>query len=242
MAQNQNTDWCELKDMAVRICMLSANDVFFAQHVIAYSDACISADACTPANAKALFFALEKTGNEKYSAALHKTMESLDMSPESIGSLRAAYDTLPFRMAYEMKLNRMERVGQTASMFRHVHKQLWNVGTGRHDASLYEEAWFLIALMDAVESCSDQLYEHWRTLVDIYRMTLSGVLCEIKDADPQTAALLVYALLRGVQQGVIDPERYLPIAYSCFSSLREMGEGYAVDMMEEIFGVNACLK
>ena len=225
-------EWDSREDFTLRLCMKYADEAACAQYVLASADAFIQADKCTPANAGALFFALDKTGEEKYREAVRQVMAKLN-AQDAVSGLVEAYETLPFRMAYEMKLNRMERVGQTAAMFRSVHQRLWKAKAGRHDATLREEGWFLLGLTDAISVCSDQLYEHWRAMVDIYRETLRGVLRELEAADPQTLALLLYALLAGVEMGLIDPERYLPVARKGIASLRESGENQAADILEE---------
>ncbi len=229
--------WNAEADFALRMCMKCADEAC-TRYALASADAFIQADSCTPANAKALFFALDKTGEDKYREAIRRVKEQLDAQPEDADApLSALYETLPFRMAYEMKLNRMEKVGATAAMFRSAHQRLWDGKAGLHGTSLREEGWFLLALTDAIAVCSDQLYEHWRAMVDIYRETLRGVLPVLADADAQTLALLMYALLTGVEMGLIDPERYLPVARKGIAALRENGESCAADMLEEGFGV-----
>lgn len=231
-AKTPGAAWDSREDFALRLCVKSADDNDLARYVIASADAFIQAGKCTPDNARALFFALERTGEEKYRDAIEQVMAGLNAKGEEKLDLIAAYETLPFRMAYEMKLNRMERVGATAAMFRIIHQRLWNAKAGRHDASLQEDAWFLLALTDAIAVCSDQLYEHWRAMVDIYRETLRGVLHSMEKAEPQTLAVLLYALLTGVKMGLIDPERYLPVARKGIAALREKGENHAADMLE----------
>ena len=49
--------------------------------------------------------------------------------------------------------------------------------------------------------------------------------------------LLLYALLTGVEMGLIDPERYLPVARKGIAALREKGSPCAADTLEEGFGV-----
>lgn len=242
IAKNPGVLWDAREELAMCVCMHFAHAEKLAEYVIQSADAFIRDNNCTPANAGTLFFALEKTGDDKYSEAIQQVMATLDAQNEDVSDLPEACATLPFRMAYEMKLNRMERVGATAAMFRSVHRRLWNAKTGRHNASLREDAWFLMALMDAVEICSDQLYEHWRALVDIYRETLTGVLGAAEEADPQTQALVLYALLRGVQRELIDPERYLPVVRKGIAALCQNGEERAAEVLERMFGVSACLK
>lgn len=242
IAKNPGALWDGREDLAVRVCIHFAHAEKLAEHVIQSADAFIRDNKCTPANAGTLFFALDKTGEDKYTEAIRQVMAELDAQNEDVSDLPAACAALPFRMAYEMKLNRMERVGATAAMFLSVHRRLWNAKTGRHNASLREDAWFLMAVLDAVETCSDQLYEHWRALVDIYRETLPGVLKAAAEADVQTQALVLYALLRGVQRELIDPERYLPRARKGIGVLCQNGEERAAEVLERIFGVSACLK
>ena len=224
--------WNAREDFVLRLCMKYADDAACTQYVLASADAFIQEDKCTPANGGALFFALDKTGEEKYREAIRQVMAKLN-DQDTVSGLVEAYETLPFRMAYEMKLNRMERVGQTAAMFRSVHQRLWNAKASRHEATLLEEGWFLLGLTDAIAICSDQLYEHWRAMVDIYRETLRGVLRELETADSQMLALLLYALVAGVEMGLIDPERYLPVARRGIAFLRESGDNWAADILEE---------
>lgn len=237
LAKEPGAAWDPAEDLAVRFCMRFSDDAELTRYVVHSADAFIAADKCTPSNAKTLFFALEKTGEDKYREAIRGVMARLDAQPEAALDLPAACETLPFRMAYEMKLNRMERVGRTAAMYCSVHNQLWNQKAKRHSDELREEGWFLMALMDGIECCSDQLYEHWRALVDVYRVTLRGLLPALETADPRTLALLLYALLRGVERGLIDPERYLPMARKGIELLRAKDEDRAADMLEE--GVRA---
>ena len=225
--------WGPREAMILRLCLKHADDAACERYVLSSADAFIQEDQCTPANAGALYFALDKTGDEKYREAICRVMEKLQAESGDVNDLSAACETLPFRMAYEMKLNRMERVGQTAALFRSIHQRLWKAKAGRHDVTLREEAMFLLALTDAIAVCSDQLYEHWRALVDIYRETLRGVLPEFSEADPQTMAVLLYALLTGVEMGLIDPERYLPVARKGIAALRQQGENRAAEILEE---------
>ena len=224
--------WNPMEDFVVRICMHFGECAKFSDYVVACANAFIQQAACTPANAKTLFFALEMTGEDKYRQAIQQVMDVLD-AQQAEASLQAQYETLPFRMAYEMKLNRMERVGQTAMMFRSAHEH----AKAAQDASVREKAWFLLGLTDAIATCSDQLYEHWRTLVDIYRERLSCMLRAAADADAQTVAIILWALLAGVEMGLIDPERYLPVACKLLASLRQNGEAQAADVLESVFGV-----
>ena len=251
IAKTPGAVWDAREDFAVRVCMRLQHAAYLSRHVIECANAFLQG-GCIPGATKTLFYALEKTGEEKYRVAIQKAMDRL--AEDAGASLSALYETLPFRMAYEMRINRMENVGQTAKMYRDAHLSRWDRVHRLHRTefgySLREEAWFLMALVDGISLCSDQLYEHWRALVDIYRETLSGVLerfnqqgllaadlSEAGEGDPMGTAIVLWALLSGIEMGLIDPERYLPVARMGLLGLRETGERRAADMMEEVFGV-----
>ena len=251
IAKTPGAVWDAREDFAVRVCMRFQHAAYLSRHVIECANAFLQG-GCIPGATKTLFYALEKTGEDKYHIAIQKAMDRLEEPADT--PLSALYETLPFRMAYEMKINRMEKVGQTAQMYKDAHLSRWDRVHCLHRTdegfSLREEAWFLMALADGISLCSDQLYEHWRALVDIYRETLSGVLrrfnaqgllaadlTEDGEGDPMGTAIVLWALLSGVEMGLIDPERYLPVARMGLFALRETKERRAADMMEEVFGV-----
>lgn len=169
-------------------------------------------DMCS-AWATYLFFAYEQTGEDRWRDMIEQ-LASQNMS-EPV-KLADAYDGLPFRMAYEMKLNRMAWVSKVVSAFKELHERLFDKEAGVHcagegmDYSAEDTAWFMLALVDAIELCDQQLYEHWRALVDIYRVTLRGVLKHgVADEAKLKIATSIY---KAVDLGIIDPERYLPAA------------------------------
>ena len=174
-----------------------------------------------------LLFAMEKTGDE----ALRQAVEQQAAQPMEVRRLEQAYEVLPFRMAYEMKLNRMAWVNRVAEQFRSIRARLYQEESGLNRAAEGENftpvstGWYMAALVDGIEACDQQLYEHWRALVDIFRETLRGLL---RSGSTQGAeALAAYSILKAVRLGIIDPERYLPIG-------RELAE-----KMDESAGMGA---
>lgn len=223
--------WSAAADCVVRVC-LSVEDEAAKQYVIAWADRLIAADGCTPACGKALFAALAATGEEKYRTAIEGVMAQIGREPtDVIDSAEAMYAVLPFRMAYEMKLGGMEKVGVVAAKFRAAHKALWDGQRGLFGGSVKATAYALLALVDAIDICADQLYEHWRAMVDIYREVLRGALAAEFTAD-ESGAMLVYATLEGVRMNLIDPERYLPMAARRIAALRAAGCVHAAEMLE----------
>lgn len=221
---------------------------------------------------KALFFALEETGEERYRKAIEFHMQRLREHPRcECGSfwhkqlypnqiwLDGLYMAQPFYMAYDMKFGGMEKMSDIVTQFRNVRKYMWDVEKGLNYHA-YDEAreqfwadkktglsanfwlrstgWYLMALVDTIDLCTEQLYEHWRALVDIFRESIRGVLAyQAKDGmfyqvidhpeaegnytETSGSAMIAYALFKGVRLGILDGEKYLPIARKVFDGLKK---------------------
>lgn len=230
-AHGPDGQWNAAADCAVRVC-LDADDTAAKQHAIAWADSLIEAEACSPACGKALFAALAATGADKYRTAIEGVMAGIGREPaDVIDSAEVMYAVLPFRMAYEMKLGGMEKVGKVAAQFRASQKAMWDADRGLFGGSAKATAYALMALVDAINICADQLYEHWRAMVDIYREVLRGALAAEFTAD-ESGAMLVYAILEGVRMNLIDPERYGPIAGKRIAALKAAGCNDAAALLE----------
>lgn len=170
-----------------------------------------------------LMFALEETGE----ACFREGIDQLAACPARVEKLADAYEQLPFRMACEMKLNRMAWVSLVAEQFASLRARLMDKETGLYlaaEGSGFSPAatgWYLAALADSIEACDQQLYEHWRALVDIFRQALRGML---QAGSTGAEALTVYAIRKGVRLGIINPERYLPTAQRLSLSINEQSD------------------
>lgn len=224
-------DWtCRLNLDAFR----RTGDAACREYVLGWADAVIRAGSCGPECARALFFALAQKGDAApYAGAIHTVMTGLGRTPsQEPMDVDTLCRELPFRMAYEMALGKMEKVGLVAAAFRTAHDAHYDAASGLYDGDKSRTARVLLALTDAIDACSDQLYEHWRSMVDLYRMTLRGALQSDAPADGMTQAMLVWAIIEGVRMKLIDPERYLPAAQKLIGAIRASGMPYAADMLE----------
>lgn len=228
--------WTLVSDWAVRACLqlyAATGDAACRDYVLAWADSLAAAGACQPECAKALFFALEETGEAKYRDAIETVMARLGRTPSAaVLPAETLYAELPFRMAYEMRLGGMEKVGLCAGKFRESFKALWDGERGLISGGRYQSAAALLALADCIGLCSDQLYEHWRAMVDVYRVVLRGLLAAEAPDNPETEGMLLTALYAGVGMKLIDPERYLPIAARRIAALRAAGHEKAASMLE----------
>lgn len=228
--------WSLTADWSVRLCLrvfAATGDEKCRAYVIAWADSLIAADACVPECGKALFFALENTGEAKYRDAIEAVLSRLGRAPgTAVLPAETLYAELPFRMAYEMRLGGMEKVGQCAGKFVQSFRTLWDEKSGLISGGRYQSSAALLALADCIGLCSDQLYEHWRAMVDVYRVVLRGLLAAETPENPETAGMLLTALQAGVRMRIIDPERYLPAADKRISALRADGYDRAAELLE----------
>ncbi len=171
--------------------------------------------------------------------------------------LDGLYMAQPFYMAYEMKFGGMEKVGDIVSQFKNVRKYLYDAEKGLNYHAYDEDreqfwadketglsanfwlrstGWYLMALIDTIGLCTEQLYEHYRALVDIFRESIAGVLryqaenglfyqvidhaeAEGNYTETSGSSMIAYAVLKGVRLGILDPEKYLPIGKQVMEAL-----------------------
>ena len=260
----------------------ATGDEAFRQYVLDYVSHYVAADGSIPNyemrqynsdsinSGKALFFALEETGEERYRQAIEFHMQRLREHPRcQCGSfwhkqlypnqvwLDGLYMVEPFYMAYEMQFGGMEKVADIVRQFKNVRAHLWNGEKGLNYHAwdeakamfwadketglsanfwLRSTGWYLMALVDTIALCREELYEHYRALVDIFRESLAGVLryqaadglfyqvidhpeAEANYTETSGSSMVAYALLKGVRLGILDPEKYLPIGKRVFEAL-----------------------
>lgn len=220
---------------------------------------------------KALFFALDETGDERYRKAIAFHMQRLREHPRcECGSfwhkelyphqiwLDGLYMAQPFYMAYEMRFGGMANVADIVRQFQNVRKYLFceEKGLCYHACDLKKAqpwadretgcspnfwlrsmGWYLMALVDTLDLCTEMLYEHRRALIDLFRESLRGILRYQDEAtglfyqvidhaenpdnylETSGSAMVAYALFKGVRLQVLNEEKYLPLARKTFNGL-----------------------
>ena len=222
---------------------------------------------------KALFFALDETGDQRYKKALDFLMDRLSTHPRcAVGNfwhkeiypeqiwLDGLYMAQPFRAEYDTRFGGKKDAKDIAGQFKNVRKYLFD-----EEKQLYYHAcdiakkqpwadpetgkspnfwlrsmgWYLMALIDCLDSMDKQIYEHYRALEDLFLEAIRGIVryqdektClwyqVINRADVQGnyletsgSAMVIYALLKGVRLGVLNGEKYLDLACRAFEKLTE---------------------
>ena len=178
-------------------------------------------DGAPGLGSRALFFALEETGEERFARAIEACVrESRTKGAEA--QIEYLQRTLPLCMEYEMKRGRMEHVSDVVDLYRKTRSAL-------HEGEPRVRARHLASVAQSMELVSEQLYEHYRALVDLFREGVKSLLPCCGGADE--LAFMAYALLKGIRMGVLDEERYLPSAKQMLGMLEKTIAGAGEDCM-----------
>ena len=172
--------------------------------------------------------------------------------------LDGLYMAQPFYMAYEMRFGGMANVADIVRQFQNVRKYLFDEekGLSYHACDmkkvqpwanketgcspnfwLRSMGWYLMALIDTLDLCTETLYEHRRALIDLFRESIRGIL---RYQDEETglfyqvidhghnpdnyletsgSSMIAYALMKAVRIGVLNEEKYQPIGRMTFEGL-----------------------
>ena len=189
---------------------------------------------------RALFFAWDETGEERFKAAAVRLASGLKAgtlpeNPRQIGN------ALPFLAECDTRFGDKQAyrtVANHAKMLREKHfdpeKKLYFFKDSEEKA-LENEALLLSALADTAEKLDEQLYEHYRAVADLFLEAVKGLLSHQTGpsalfsshiAEPEETLsfkdnlTVCRALLKGVRLGILDEEKYLPIARAMMAELQ----------------------
>lgn len=172
--------------------------------------------------------------------------------------LDGLYMAQPFYMEYETKYDNKEKYSDIISQFVNVQKFLYDEDKGLCYHA-YDEAheqfwadpktgcspnfwlrsmgWYLMALVDTMDAMSQEIYEQYRTLQDIFKKMLHGIL-QYQDAETglfyqvidrsdvegnyletSGSAMIGYAICKACRMGIISREKYVPVGKRIVESL-----------------------
>ncbi len=164
--------------------------------------------------------------------------------------LDGLYMGQPFYMEYETRYDGKEKYNDIIDQFKNVEKYLGNPdkGLNYHACDISKTAfwadketgcsanfwlrsmgWYLMAIIDVMDVMSEEIFEQYAYLRDIFREHITGIL---KYQDPETglfrqvidrpdvegnyletsgSSMVAYAILKGCRKGVLLKEKYAPI-------------------------------
>ena len=223
--------------------------------------AILQAPVCTmdlAACGKALFFALDETGGEPYKMALDAVADRVKEKhlPDTPAGL---YAVMPFLAEYDTRFGGRQTYKAMSHQFQAVHQAMFVPEKGLYCAedgrfSILDEGFMLMALADTAETLDMQIYEHYRTLADMfletvrclltYRIQEIGLLTDsVIDSDDLLTMdgnlMTAYALFKGIRLGLLEDEKYMPIALQMVSAMHNT---CGSDLLDSDFPGNLCYR
>ena len=172
--------------------------------------------------------------------------------------LDGLYMAQPFYMEYETKYDGKSKYNDILEQFRNVRKYLYNEEKGL-SYHAYDEAkiqpwcnketgcspnfwlrsmgWYLMALIDVMDAMSEEIYEQYRELQEIFKESVKGILqyqdektklfyqvidrsdVEGNYLETSGSAMIGYAILKACRMGVLSKEKYGPIGVAIVEGL-----------------------
>ena len=183
---------------------------------------------------QALIFAYDETKENRYQAAAENLRKVLNVS--ALTSPRELYAVQSFIAEYDTRFGDRQSCKTIARSFwtaahisgddRPFYLHISGLPEEKELYPLKRAGYMLMALADTVEQMDMQLYEHYRVLTDLFLETVRGLLpyrqkrtalfsreiVNQDEPDIEGSLMVMYALLKGVRLGLLDEEKYLPIA------------------------------
>lgn len=138
---------------------------------------------------KILFLLYEMTGMEKYKNLL----ETLAKEHLNCRNTKGLYEVLPFQMEYETKFHNKAGYNDIVQQFIAMEKK-------------ESPEWYAMALIDALEHMSIEIFEHYKSLQEIFKKTIKSIQVN-PDAKLQNACI-GYAIVKACNMGILNPEKY----------------------------------
>ena len=158
-----------------------------------------------------LYTAFKLTGDEKYK---NKAME-LEKSEAKMG--------FAFDMMHETAFGGKEHYHAITVAFNELAKKEACCDTGK--------AMFMEALIDTIEAIDQPVYELYRSLVDLFRAQLKGLLNNgnVVLADDKAKMILAYAIKKACDMKVILAEKYEAVADEISSNYADVDCAYIIN-------------
>ena len=150
-----------------------------------------------------------RKGDEQVKDAAMKEMRRLKEGGLS-DEPRKMQEELPFLAACDTRFGDKQTYKMISRHCRQFHELYFDRKTGLYRVPGCKEAEGLVlkTLVDTIEEMDMQLYEHYRALADLFFEAARGLISH----ETEATAMAADALQKGVRLGLLDEEKYLPIA------------------------------
>lgn len=163
------------------------------------------------------FMLYEQTGEEKYREEIEQYKDWLKSCPveKQLGQIpwNKLYRMYTFYMEYETKYHNKAEYGMIVEQLQRLRVPM------EHWTS--ELGWYLMTLIDVMDHMSQEIFEHYKSLEEIFKTTIRTVLKENWETDfeKKERAMLGYVILKACRLHVLNSEKYAPAGLSMIDGM-----------------------
>lgn len=123
------------------------------------------------------------------------------------------YQVYPFYMKYETRYH-------NKAEYLDIVKQLFALRTSE-DAWTSETGWYLMTVIDVMDSMSQEIFEHYKSLEEIFKKTIRNILERgwDKNFDKKESAMMGYSIVKACNLGVLNSEKYAEVGLSMIDGM-----------------------
>lgn len=174
----------------------------------------------------AYFFLYDRTGEEQYKEKIDTCMKWLrDCSRTAAGVFRDEHQDsceipwsvlmqlYPFYMAYETRYH-------NKAEYADIVCQLLALRPAEHEWTL-EAGWYLMTVIDVIDNMSKEIFEHYKSLEEIFKNTIRNILGRGRDKsfNKKESAMMGYSIVKACNLGVLNSEKYAEIGLSMIDGI-----------------------
>ena len=88
-------------------------------------------------------------------------------------------------------------------------------------ADMEQKGWYLMAVIDVIDSMSREIFEHYKSLEEIFKKTIRNILAAgwNNDFSKKESAMMGYSIIKACNLGVLNSEKYAEIGLSMIDGL-----------------------
>ena len=173
-----------------------------------------------------VFFLYDQTGEEQYRTWIERNAEWLKNSPQSENGVfgcvedssrkisgSVMFSVYPFYMEYETRYHNKAEYAQ-------IVRQLLALAPSEQ-ADMEQKGWYLMAVIDVIDSMSREIFEHYKSLEEIFKKTIRNILAAgwNNDFSKKESAMMGYSIIKACNLGVLNSEKYAEIGLSMIDGL-----------------------
>lgn len=167
------------------------------------------------------FFEYDRTGEEQYKDKIETCMTWLRECPRTAEGVfecvedasgqrmwRAIAQIYPFYMEYETRYH-------NKAEYADIVKQLSALEPSQQEWTT-EMAWYLMTLIDVIDGMNKEIFEHYKSLEEIFKKTIRNILGNGWDEsfNKKESAMMGYSIVKACNLSVLNSEKYAEIGLS----------------------------